>query len=260
LLTNKLLRPSTLILCNSKIPTQIQIFIEELSNISVNFVHHLSLLECTEDDFDDIDSFVEMFHSLQSLTITESASNKNKWQMEYSTIDILRNLIFDNLFDALTVLELSTINGIVLDKKLHPNKHLKRMTISLEKIDDLLVLLDGLVPNLMVLNVTLCKSHTGKRSPLPRDWPRRYMYHLIEFRLITNETVAFTFDHLKGIVMPLIKVHKFTLDIKQWNNNNQQFIESNQINTLIGQFMTQLRYFHCFIQTTNDIDIQVNYI
>jgi hypothetical protein len=258
LLSLKQLRPSILILSNSKISTQIQIIINELSTYSLRFVHHLSLLECIVHDLDDIDLLIEIFDSLQSLIITESASHKNTWKIAYSTIETLRNSIFDNSFGALIELELSTFNGIILDKKLHVNKHLKRLTISLQKIDDLLILLDGLVPNLIVLNVTLCKAHTSKRSLLPQGWPRRYMYHLTEFQLITNKDVPFTFDHFKGIVMTLIKVHKFTLDVKQWTDNHQQFIEGYQIDMLIRQFMTQLRYFHCFIQTTNEIDIWVN--
>jgi hypothetical protein len=257
LLADKQLRPSELILNNAKIPTQIRIFIAYMSNIDVRFVQHLSLLECTESDFDQIDSVKEKFHSLQSLTITESIFYSSKEPIASSTICKLRDLIFDNSFDLLTELELSTIDGIVLDKALHANRRLQRMNISLDKIDDLLVLFDGLVPNLIALDVTLCASHTSKRSPIPRDWPRRYMHHLIEFQLITNETVEFTFDQLKGIVMPLIKVQKLTLDIKQWNSNNQQFIEGDQIDALIGQVMTQLRDFHCFIQTSNGIDLPV---
>ena len=79
------------------------------------------------------------------------------------------------------------------------------------------------------------------------------MYHLTEFRLTTDDDVTFSFDHLQAIVMPLIKLHKLTLYIKQWTNYNQQFLD-----TLIKQYITHLRYFYCFIQTTNDINIEVN--
>ena len=95
-----------------------------------------------------------------------------------------------------------------------------------------MVLLDGLVPNITVLNVTLCKSQISKRLSLPGSWPRRYMYHLTEFRLTTDDDVTFSFDHLQAIVMPLIKLHKLTLYIKQWTNYNQQFLD-----TLIKQYI-----------------------
>lgn len=251
LFINEQLRPSTLILSNSKIATQIPLFMKYLSNTRIDSVHHLSLLQCTKDDFDDIDVWVRRFHSLESLTITESATTDE--QIDYETIGLLRNLIFDHGCSSLTVINFSTVDGIILDKRLHPNKYLKQMTISLQKIDDLLVLLDGLVPNIQILNVTLCKSQITKRLSLPPSWSRRSMYHLIEFRLTTNDDVVFSFNHLQIIVMSLIKLHKLTLHINQWTNNNQQ-----SINTLIKQYMTDLRYFYCFIQTTNDMNIQVN--
>ncbi|CAF3607368.1 unnamed protein product [Rotaria sp. Silwood1] len=71
---------------------------------------------------------------------------------------------------------------------------------------------------------------------------------------MTDKQVAFTFDHLRGIVMPLIQLEKFTLDVRQWISNDKQFVEGDQIEILISQFMPQLRHFHCFIQTGNSIN------
>jgi len=174
-------------------------------------------------------------------------------------IQNLRDLIFNNSFLMLTKLELTMNNGIILDKQLCPNEHLKQLTISLHNINDLYVLFDGLMPNLTILNVTLCQSNVCKRSSLPKSWPRQLMSNLIEFQLIINENIPFTFDQLHDIVMPLNQINQLTLYIKQWVNNNQRFIEGNQLEMLIDQFMPQLHRFHFSIKTKDDIDMKVNF-
>ncbi|CAF5079712.1 unnamed protein product, partial [Rotaria sp. Silwood1] len=81
----KRLRPSKLIISNSNMPTEIEFVLNELdllSKVNFNYVHHFSLVECTQNDFEEIDSFVKMYNSLQSVTITKSKSNKNEDSME----------------------------------------------------------------------------------------------------------------------------------------------------------------------------------
>jgi len=67
-----------------------------------------------------------------------------------------------------------------------------------------------------------------------------------------------TFDHLRDIVMPLNQVEKFTLDVQQWISNDNQFINGNQMDMLIRQYMPCLQHFHCCIRTMESIDQQVN--
>ncbi|CAF1437903.1 unnamed protein product [Rotaria sp. Silwood1] len=112
------------------------------------------------------------------------------------------------------------------------------------------------MPNLIFLNVIVRKSSALKRSPVPRLWPRQLMMHLTEFRIKTEAQVIITFDHLRGMVMPLIQLEKFTLDVKQWISNEKQFVKGDQIEMLFSQFMPRLRQFHCFIQTAHNIDMQ----
>ncbi|CAF4349355.1 unnamed protein product, partial [Rotaria sp. Silwood2] len=161
------------------------------------------------------------------------------------------------MLNKLIELELSTNEGIVLDKQMHSNKYLKTLTISLQKFNDLFVLFDGLASNLVMLNVTICQSDLCKRSPIPSPcWPREFMLHLVEFRLKTNENVIMNLNYFRGIVMPLIQLQNLTIDIRKWFSHDQQFLQGNQIEMLINEFMPQLHYFHCSIQTMHDIDMQ----
>ncbi|CAF4994460.1 unnamed protein product, partial [Rotaria socialis] len=82
------------------------------------------------------------------------------------------------------------------------------------------------------------------------------MSHLIEFQITTDQKVALTLDHLRGIVMSLAGVEKFVIDVKQWVSKDQKFIEGNQMEMLFSEFMPQLRHFHCFIKTAYAINIQ----
>jgi hypothetical protein len=148
-------------------------------------------------------------------------------------------------------------NGIILDKQLCSNTHLKKLIISLRTINDLYIIFDGLTPNLTCLHVTICQSNVSKRSPLPASWPRQYMSQLTEFQLIINENVPFNFDQLCNIVMPLKQLDQLTLVVKEWISDNQEFIKGHQLEILIHQYMPELYYFFCSITTTNDIDVQV---
>jgi hypothetical protein len=252
-------RPAKLTVSNDRMPTQIKIFYDACKsqwNFLCNDVRHLSLSECTKDNLQSLKSCVEKFKSLESLRIVESTLNENNSLMDYDIIENLRNLMLNKLIK----LELSINEGIVLDKQLHPNEYLQQLTISLQKFNDLFILFDGLVPNLVVLNVTICQSDTCKQSTIPQYWPRECMSHLIEFRLKTNENVTMTLDYFRGIIMPLTRLQNLTIDARKWFTHDQQFLQRNQIEMLINQFMPQLRHFHCSIQTMHDIDMQVKFV
>ena len=87
--------------------------------------------------------------------------------MTYSIIEKFRHLMFSDSFSTITELELTTDDEIILDNQLFPSEHLKQLTISLKNVNDLYVLFGNLVPNLIVLNVTLCQSNAYKGSSLP---------------------------------------------------------------------------------------------
>ncbi|CAF3745261.1 unnamed protein product [Rotaria sp. Silwood1] len=248
-------RPTTLTVSNNRLPTQIQIF-TATCDLPLRFrstdVHHLSLIECTNDNIQAIKSCVQKFKSLQSLRIVESASNENNPLLHYDIIEKLRNFMLDQFVK----LELSINQGIILDNRLHPNKYLKQLIISLQKFNDLFVLFDGLVPNLVVLNVTICQSDTCKRLEIPKHWPREFMLHLVEFRLKTNENVTMNLNYFRSIVMPLSQLQNLTIDVRKWFSHDQQFVRGNHIEMLINEFMPRLCHFHCFIQTMHDINMQ----
>jgi hypothetical protein len=252
----ELIRPTTLIFSNAQMIEQIEFFLKvivpSITN-NLNSIRHLSLLECPIDKLFPINSNLTKFKSLETLQIIQSTSNDDS----YSVLEDLTYFIFYNSFNMLSELYLIINDGLILSKQLPPNRNLKYLTVILQTVNDLYVLLDGLMPNLIVLNVTLCKSDIDQRFSLPKSWPCQSMSYLRQFQLTTSEIVQFSFDQLCNIVIPLIQLNKLTLYIRQWISDDQRFVQGNQIQILFEQFLPRLDHFFCSIRTTDDIDIQV---
>jgi len=261
LLQTKRIYPRTVIVSNAQLIKQIEIFLERVIpsiTYDLNNVHHLSLLECPIDKLFAINSNLSKFKSLESLKIVQSIPNDDELPTSYSILEELTYLIFYNSFYILNELDLIINDGLILGKHLPPNRNLKYLTIILQNVNDLYILLDGLILNLIVLNVTLCRSDIDQRFLLPNTWPHQSMSYLKKFQLTTCEIVEFTFDELCNIVIPLLKLNILTLYIRQWVSNDQRFVEGNQLQMLFEQFMPELDHFFCSIRTTNHIDMQVN--
>ena len=259
-MSESMLHPSKLTLSDAKMSDQIRSFLNRC-NYSTTFppitLQHLSLLECTNDIHYAVSSFLLKCRALKSLTIIEPTSTENRASLAHTNSDRFRQSIFYE-WKTLTELVFTTNSGIIFSKKVPPNSWLTSLTISLQTITDLYVLLDGVVPNLRFLRVTVCQSNTNERLTLPDDWPRYSMAHLNELYLTTTEKVPFTLDHLRHIAATVKPIQTLTLTIAQWTSNNENFIEGHQLEMLMEEFLPQLHRFHCFIQTTTIINIQVS--
>lgn len=250
------LQPTSLTLSNAAIPNQISTFLTECE-FSIKFhpqtVYHVSLFECNELDFYSMASFLLKFLSLQSLSIVQSEVDQVQMSNNESTSKTFHS-IFQS-YALLTNLIFTTSDGIILDKQLLPNTSLTRLTISLQDIDDLYILFEGLAPNLHFLHVTLCQPNIYIRSALPQSSSNP----LRDFRLTVKERVPFALEQLRSVVMPLGQLEKFNLTVQHWNCNNGQFIEGSELEMLIEQFLPQLRHFECSIHTVGRINMQVDH-
>lgn len=146
--------------------------------------------------------------------------------------------------------------GVIRGKYLRSHVSLRYLTIVLNEINDLYILLDGLVPNLITLSVIICEQSIDEQIPLPKSWPHQSMSSLKKFDLKVNGIVKFTYKYLCNIVIPLINVTSLTLQIENYvHSNSEQFI---QWDALFEQFLPQLKDFNCSIWTSDTIDIQAN--
>jgi hypothetical protein len=159
LFQTKRIRPSILKFSNAQLMRQIEIFFERIVPSipdDLNHVRHLSLLECPTDKLFSINWNLSKFKSLETLQIVEATSNSNALPTSYTVLEELTYFIFYNRFNRLRELSLIINDGLILSKQLSPNRNLRYLTITLRNVNDLYLLLDGLVPNLIGLNVTIC--------------------------------------------------------------------------------------------------------
>ncbi|CAF3540554.1 unnamed protein product [Rotaria sp. Silwood1] len=250
--------PSSLIVSNKMIPNQIRTFFSpKLTTMKSSYythVHQLSLIDCNQCEMGMINWYVNLFSSLQSFCLVESMS-KNIYPMAHLTHEVLREIVFDMKFTKLTEIKLMVNDGMILDKQLHSNLLLKRLTISLRTIDDLFVLLDGLVANLIELDVTLCTGHASRRLLLPFKSNIFPMVHLTKFLLTTKQEVEMRSEYLFNIVKFLSQIDTLIIDIKNWIHPDYIFVQGHQIEMIIDQFMPRLQHFYCYIRTECHIDM-----
>ena len=252
--------PSTLLVSNRMIPNQISTFFSsELTTTMYCFehVHHLSLLDCTQSEMTMIQWCLNISPCLHSLCIAQSVFG-DQLPLLYSTHEWLCGLTFNTKFTKLADVTLTINEGIVLTKRICPNGFLKRLTITLRTIDDLLVLLDGLVPNLIELHVTLCTTRASRQILLPPGTPRFPMSHLTKFRLTAGEKVEIQLEYLLSVIKPLTELVTLKLEVKRWTGRDHRFPPGDQIESFIDELMPRLQYFYCSIQTECDIDMTVN--
>ena len=178
---------STLTVSNVQIPTQLEIF-HNLCHRAIQFhlsdVYQISLLEWVESNLYKTPLSLKRFPSLRSLQIVQSRSEKSYSSMNCSINREFRRSLF-NSFDTLTELELTTNDGIILHKQFSSNERLKSLIISLQNINDLDILLDGLAPNLNVLHVTICQSNIYVQTIIIATILAKSMYVLFEGILIS---------------------------------------------------------------------------
>ncbi|CAF4666385.1 unnamed protein product, partial [Rotaria sp. Silwood2] len=250
--------PSSLIISNKMIPNQIRTFfstkLTAMECSDCTHVQQLSLIDYNRSEMGMINWHLKPFSSLQSFCLVENMS-KNNYPMTHFTHELLREIVFGMQFTKIIEIELIVNDGIILDKQLHSNLLLKRLTISLRIIDDLFVLLDGLVPNLIEVDVTLCTDHVSRRLLLPFKSNIFPMVHLTKFRLTTKQEVEMRYEYFFNIVKFLSQIDTLIIDIKNWTHPDYMFVHGHQLEMIIDQFMPRLQHFHCHIRTECYIDM-----
>ncbi|UJR07072.1 hypothetical protein I4U23_011360 [Adineta vaga] len=101
-----------------------------------------------------------IFHYLSPIDVLKSFYGYNNRLFQCITY-CRENIDLSKLSYRLNTLELAVNEGIILDKQLSPNQYLKRVTINLQTIDDLLIIFYGFLPNLIFLNVIISHKHSN---------------------------------------------------------------------------------------------------
>ncbi|CAF3546761.1 unnamed protein product [Rotaria sp. Silwood1] len=192
------LRPQSLILSNEHVTYLIQRYFNDMNTNTINSIftnlRSLTLIDCFSIDLDILAKFYF-----------------NMTQIEYLHITFRR--IDDDMSKQMSSLQQVIIDvpdGLVLHKTLIPNQYLKNIDLVLETIDDLYVLLSGLVPNIEKITIQLHRSRI-----LARLRPRSLSScpRLTEFTLL-EAGIEFISDDIKSILGYMRNLLKLTLSIR----------------------------------------------
>ncbi|CAF4970351.1 unnamed protein product [Rotaria sp. Silwood1] len=192
------LRPQSLILSNEHVTYLIQRYFNDMNTNTINSIftnlRSLTLINCFSIDLDILAKFYF-----------------NMTQIEYLHITFRR--IGDDMSKQMSSLQQVIIDvpdGLVLHKTLIPNQYLKNIDLVLETIDDLYVLLSGLVPNIEKITIQLHRSRILSRLR-PRSlssYPRLTKFTLLE------AGIGFISDDIKSILGYMRNLLKLTLSIR----------------------------------------------
>ncbi|CAF4953286.1 unnamed protein product [Rotaria sp. Silwood1] len=124
------------------------------------------------------------------ITIRKLDVNENMGYLE--TCNILINLLLFNeeQISSLYTINYQIYNGLLLSKSLIFHDNLGNINLALQTIDDLYILLNGLVPNIQTMIIELCQSRIRYIKSI-----LAYMSNLIKLTLSIHDTFDRLFCH-----------------------------------------------------------------
>jgi hypothetical protein len=70
---------------------------------------------------------------------------------------LINQLLFNEKISSIHTIYYQIYNGLLLNKSLISHDNLRNVNLILQTIDDLYILLDGLVPNVQTMIIKLCQ-------------------------------------------------------------------------------------------------------
>ncbi|CAF4619718.1 unnamed protein product [Rotaria sp. Silwood1] len=216
---------------------------------------HLTLTYCSESDLQYLNKYMGNLTELQYLHITIQKPDINQHMDYLKTCNILFNQL---LFNEKQISSIRTINyqiyyGLLLNKSLISHDNLRNVNLVLQTIDDLYILLDGLVPNVQTMIIRVFQSK--RRSCHYPQSARWVCTQLTDFTLIESST-EFVIGDMKSILAYMTNLIKLTLSIQ--DTLDPLFCHSPTIESMLNEYLPHLRQFHYTIthQMTKQILIE----
>ncbi|CAF1186338.1 unnamed protein product [Rotaria sordida] len=214
--SNYPLRPESLILSNEHVTCVTQryfnyMYTDVIRSVFVN-LKYLTLIDCSSFDLDDIVAlYMNDLIQLEYLHITVRKLAEHNIIVCLEPWDTsIGRLLFDGLLSTVHTVNIELPNGLLLHKLLRPHQTLRHVQIVLQTIDDLYILLSGLVPNVETMSVELRQARllTCLRPQCTSSCPRLTEFTLLEPR------IGLIIDDIKCIFGYMPALHKLTLSIR----------------------------------------------
>ncbi|CAF1258387.1 unnamed protein product [Rotaria sp. Silwood1] len=208
-----------------------------IQSVLINLTH-LTLINCTSTDLNIIKNYYKDFTKLEYFhaTVHECSTKSELSHIDQSDIPF-NKLLFAGRMCTLHIVIFETFYGLSLYKTLKPHQSLRHFNIVLQKIDDLYILISGLVPNIETLIVQLRESglSTRYRPQCQVSCPR-----LIDFTLLESST-NINLDDIESILGYMPNLRKLTLSIR--DTPDSRFTEGSTMEHMLMKQVPHLDQF-----------------
>ncbi|CAF2013557.1 unnamed protein product [Rotaria magnacalcarata] len=235
------LRPKSLILNNQYgfIMRKHTFFYMSTHNIRsiLNNLTHLTLINCSSSEICTINNDFADSMKLEYIHITmyKDKNAKTRDPIEYCDT-VLSYILFIHPMSSLHTVIVEPFDGLPLYKSMAPNENLRHINITLLRIDDLYILLNGFVPNIEILSVRLCQSRLSKFQ-----WSDEVICHrLIDFTLFDSCT-AINVDDIESLFICMPNLRKLTLSVR--DTPDRRFSHGLTIESMLNKHVPHLCQF-----------------
>lgn len=241
--SNDLFRPTNLILSNEHISHLIHRFFHSICSNKLETIFDrltsIELVDCSQQDLHFFTQFSSSFRSMQHISIRTRISNQ--YQTEDLSIRTENQSILKLLFDethnnSISSFKIHINHGLILSKSLTAISTIRSVDLSLKSFDDLVILLNNLLPNVEQMIVHLLRPNFNEQI----RFEPKICSKLLDFQLFDHYT-ELTFDHLKFIFNFMPNLSKLTLSLRQ--TDDYRFCQGSQIESLFANFLPNLQLF-----------------
>ncbi|CAF4793616.1 unnamed protein product [Rotaria sp. Silwood1] len=241
------LRPESLILSNEHIPHLTHSFFDYLHSNTINSIFInlkcLILINCFSKDIYILNKCLFQMTLIQYLHIIFRRTNDDDDDVvqsrhrERSDLTIAQ-FLFGRQSSSLNKVIIDTLDGFILYQLLLPNQSITYIDLVLETIDDLYILLSGLVPNVETMIIQLRRSRILSGAH-PRSNPS--CSKLTQFTLLESVS-GFDVNDIKSIFAFIPSVIKLTLSIR--DTYDITFCHGPKFESILSEYLPNLRAFN----------------
>ncbi|CAF1455040.1 unnamed protein product [Rotaria sordida] len=239
--SNNPLQPESLILSNEHITCLTERYFTYIrknliQSIFIN-LKRLTLIDCSTSEIQQIDrEYIDDLTQLEYFHINVHKSDKDL-SFEESCDGSIGRILFNNKLSSLRTIKIELLSGLSLYQSLISHENLRHIEIILKTIDDLYILLDGLIPNvqLLIIHLTQTRILTCHYSPCKLSCPQLTEFALFEPR------VGLVIDNLKCIFSSMSNIIKLTLSIR--DTPDSQFCHGPTMESILTEYLPYLRQF-----------------
>ncbi|CAF1319903.1 unnamed protein product [Rotaria sordida] len=239
------LRPKSLILNNEHVTCLTYYYFsstpEDVIRSMFRNLEHLTLTNCSHKDLQYLNKYIENLTELQYLHIVVQRPDANENMDDLETCNILFNQLLFNKkqISSIHTIDYKIYNGLLLSESLRFHNNLQNVNLVLQTIDDLYILLNGLVPNVQKMIIKLCQARI-----VPCYYPQSIRWicsRLIDFTLFES-SIKFIVDDMKSIFAYMTNLTKLTLSIH--DTFDPLFCHGPTIESILNEYLPHLLQFH----------------